>query len=260
MNDVTKRFIDTYRAMGLTGYKMGKDCPVITKQKISNIENGKTEASMEVLSAFFSCYDEVNPDYIMKGKGRMLKDSDSSIEVVPSAEKIEGEYFTENNNGVKFYDLGNGKYRMVVKKVPFSAYGRFANEADTLEPDKEDWEEESFEFGQVVHGKYLSFDVKGDSMDDGSRNSFEEGDVLLVRELGRQHWRDKFRLKDHPYWVVVFDSSVLLKQMVAQDIETGDLTFHSLNPSPEYADFTLNVDRIRALFYVLQKKPKTIMY
>lgn len=37
MNDVTRRFIETYKEMGLTGYRMGKKCPSITKQKISNI-------------------------------------------------------------------------------------------------------------------------------------------------------------------------------------------------------------------------------
>lgn len=260
MNDVTKRFIEVYKTMGLTGYKMGKECPVITKQKISNIEKGETEVSSEVLSAFLSYYKEANPDYILTGNGKIMKGEAANIEAVPTILSSGGEYYTENNNGVKFYKLENDKYRMTVKKVPFCAYGRFANEADTLDPDKEDWDEESFEFDEIVHGKYLAFEVKGESMDDGTRNSFEEGDIVLVRELGRQHWQGKFRFNDHPYWVIVFDSSVLIKQMVAQNMETGELTFHSLNPSPEYSDFTLNVNEIRALFYVLQKKPKAIMY
>ena len=33
MNEVTKRFVETYKAMGLTGYKMGKSSNIITKQK-----------------------------------------------------------------------------------------------------------------------------------------------------------------------------------------------------------------------------------
>lgn len=49
---------------------------------------------------------------------------------------------------------------------------------------------------------------------------------------------------------------VLIKQIVAQNLETGELTFHSLNNSPEYSDFQLNMDQIRALYYVLQKKTK----
>lgn len=67
MNDVTKRFIETYKSLGLTGYRMGKQSSVITKQKISNIEKGVTEVSSEILSDFFSNYSEVNPDYVLTG-------------------------------------------------------------------------------------------------------------------------------------------------------------------------------------------------
>lgn len=49
MNDLTKRFIETYKALGLTGYQMGKVSKIITKQKISNIENGITDVSTEIL-------------------------------------------------------------------------------------------------------------------------------------------------------------------------------------------------------------------
>ena len=75
MNDVTKRFIDTYKSMGLTGYRMGKKSSVITKQKISNIEKGITEASTEILHDFFRIYKEVNPSYILTGDGEMLRKS-----------------------------------------------------------------------------------------------------------------------------------------------------------------------------------------
>lgn len=261
MNDVTKRFIETYKSLGLTGYRMGKQSSVITKQKISNIENGITEVSSEILSDFFSNYSEVNPDYVLTGEGKRLKDDKSIIELeqIPTEEKI-GKFFTENTNGVKFYDLGNGKYRMLVKHVPFCAYGRFANEADTFEPDKEDWEEDAFEVSKIVHGNYLSFEVKGESMDDGTRSSFESGDRVLVRELGKEHWMEKIRYRDYPFWVVVFGSSVLIKQIVEQDLKNGTITLHSLNPSPEYCDFKLSLDEIRKLYYVVQKKPKIVSF
>lgn len=185
---------------------------------------------------------------------------DSSNNAVEVPLENEGTFYTENHNGTKFYELPDGNYRMEVSLVPWCAYGRFANECGTLEPDKEEWEKESFHTDKIVHGRYLAFEVRGDSMDDGTRASFEEGDIVLVRELDRIHWKDGIRFKDHPYWVVVFDSSVLIKQMVDQDLEKGEITFHSLNPSPEYADFSLNMDDIRALYYVLQKKPKTVKF
>ena len=170
-------------------------------------------------------------------------------------EDEEMEFVTESNTGARFYKKG-GKLFMTVRHVPYAAFGQFANDSDRLDPVNDEWEEETYEVDRVARGHYLSFEVKGDSMDTGSRESFEAGDRVLVRELEREHWRDRIRFNDHPYWVVVFGSSVLIKQMVAQDMRTCTLTFHSLNPSPEYADFTISENDIRALYYVIRKKPR----
>lgn len=228
----------------------------VTPTQIYDLLSGKTKKISEsVADKIINAFPAYNKVWVLTGSGNPMQESLLEIPVTDE----EGEFYTENHNSVRFYDLG-GKYRMVVKLVPFAAYGKFANECDTLEPEKEDWEEESFETDKIVHGKYFAFEVKGESMDDGTRNSFEEGDRILVRELDRLHWKDGLRINDHPYWVVVFDSSVLIKQVVAQDLEKGTVTFHSLNPSPEYSDFSLEMDKIRALYYVLQKKPRTVKY
>lgn len=208
-----------------------------------------------VNSAFGNIFD---PQWILTGEGNMLI---NNIEASPvPVEEQKGDYFTETHNGVKYYDLGNGNYRMVVKLVPHCAYARFINETNTLEPDKENWEEESFIVDKIAHGRYFAFEVKGDSMDDGTRASFEEGDRVLARELDRIHWKDGIRFNSYPYWVVSFGNSVLIKEVISQDLEQGTITFHSLNPSPEYSDFFLHMDEIRSLYYVVQKKPKTVKY
>lgn len=97
MNDVTRRFIETYKEMGLTGYRMGKKCPSITKQKISNIENNLTEASIDMVSNFCEIYSNVNANYILTGKGPMFLDNETShsslsekdVEDFPSPETAE---------------------------------------------------------------------------------------------------------------------------------------------------------------------------
>lgn len=83
MNDVTKRFIETYKSMGLTGYRMGKNSSVITKQKIFNIENDITDVSIDIVSDFCATYDTVNSNYILTGRGNMFnRESDSHDEVL----------------------------------------------------------------------------------------------------------------------------------------------------------------------------------
>lgn len=83
--------------MGLTGYRMGKKCPSITKQKISNIENNLTEASIDMVSNFCEIYSNVNANYILTGKGPMFLDNETShssltekdVEDLPSPETAE---------------------------------------------------------------------------------------------------------------------------------------------------------------------------
>ena len=233
---------------GIMGYK---------ESSFSQILNGHVPVSDKFLNRLSILDERINIDWVKTGYGEMIQPK-MKQEVTPVEDDVM-EFVTESNTGARFYKKG-GKLFMTVRHVPYAAFGQFANEADSLEALNEEWLWETYEVDRVAHGHYISFEVKGDSMDTGTRTSFEAGDKILVRELGRQHWRDRIRFNDSPFWVVVFGSSVLLKQMISQDLEKGTLTFHSLNPSPEYADFTLSENDIRSLYYVIKKKPKQITF
>lgn len=168
--------------------------------------------------------------------------------------------YLETKNGIEYYELGGGKFLMEVPLVPYHAYARFANEGTALEADAEEWRKESFTVDKIGRGRYFSFVVKGDSMDDDSKRSFSDGDIILARELDRIHWVNGIRFDRYPYWVISFDNSVLIKQIVHQDLQTGDITCHSLNPSPEYGDFKINLDDVKGLYRVIKKKPKEVDY
>ncbi|MDR2913678.1 MAG: XRE family transcriptional regulator [Tannerella sp.] len=232
----------------------------VTRQAANNWVREGYSVGSGVLYKILEKFPQISQPWLFDGTGDMLKkDFISNVVSVPAEEDHDGE-FTDSFNGAKFFDLKNGKYQMSVPLVPFFAYGKFANDADSLEPDNEGWENESFEVDGIVRGKYFAFEVKGDSMDDESRNSFEEGDRVLARELNNAHWKDGIRYKKYPYWVIVFDSSVLIKQIIDHNMETGEITCHSLNKSPEYCDFKLSLNKVRKLYNVVQKKPKAVNY
>ncbi len=219
----------------------------------SQILNGRVPVSEKFLGRLSALDPRINLDWVRHNTGEMLLPVDPVVEArMVSDDDLE--YLSANSKGCKFYKRGNRLF-MTVRHVPYAAFGQFVNDSDRLDPVEDEWSEETYEVDRLARGHYLSFEVKGDSMDTGSRQSFESGDRVLVRELEREFWRDRIRFDKRPYWVVVFGSSVLLKQMIAQDLTNGTVTFHSLNPSPEYADFTLNEDDIRALYYVIRKKP-----
>lgn len=82
VNEITRRFINTYKEMGITGYRMEKESnerasSIITKQKISNIEKEIVDASIDVVSEFCILYPKVNANYILTGNGEMFLSNES---------------------------------------------------------------------------------------------------------------------------------------------------------------------------------------
>lgn len=162
--------------------------------------------------------------------------------------------YTTNSNGVRFYEQQDGKLMMQVPVVEYNALGSLGDDFTPLYKDRDEEELVFFYAEKVYHGKYIAFKVNGDSMDDGTRKSFQRGDIILVRELDKQDWMPKLHIADWPYWVVCWGNNIRLKEIVNQDERT--ITLHSLNPSPEYTDFQLNLENVHRLFNVIEIQPK----
>lgn len=98
-------------------------------------------------------------------------------------------------------------------------------------------------------GHYIAFEVRGDSMDDGTKRSICEGDILLGRELRKDLWQ--FRLHIPKVFVIVHRSDgIICKEIIAHDVESGIIVCHSWNPDPEYQDFEIDMRDVLQLFYV----------
>jgi hypothetical protein len=164
--------------------------------------------------------------------------------------------YTTNGHGVRFYEQQDGQILMQTPIVQFDALGSPEDDYTELVASREEGELSSWIVDAVHQGKYYSFMVDNDSMDDGSRDSFQKGDMVLVRELDRQDWQPHLYINKWRFWVVCFGNCIRIKEIVAQDMEAGTITLHSLNPSPEYTDFTLRLDQVNRLFNVIQLQPK----
>ena len=238
-----------------------------TGLSIGYISKLRIEPSPTKLRSIINAATDLNQQWLLTGEGPMLVQQaaqdtgkkalpDIPSNAVPS-EAIDIEYAGENRNGGIFYrDKNSGKLFLSVPHVPYAARGEFPNLADSLEPNSE-WGRETYEVDKKVNGRYFSFEVRGDSMDNGMRKSLQDGDKVLVRELELDNWRT-LRAGDHRFWILVFGSSVLIKEISSFDGDTGVVTCHSLNPSPEYHDFSLSLDDVRYLYYVIKIKPHEI--
>ena len=99
-------------------------------------------------------------------------------------------------------------------------------------------------------GVYMAFEVKGDSMDDGSRNSYEQGDIIICRQIAQHHWQNKLHINKYDFVIVHRTEGVLLKKIVGHDTATGTLTLHSLNSL--YDDFTVHLNEVAQIFNVIK--------
>ena len=100
-------------------------------------------------------------------------------------------------------------------------------------------------------GKHLFFEVRGDSMDDGSIESYPEGSRLLARNVGREHWIYRLHINSWDFIIVHRNEGILTKRIIDHDVANGTITCHSLNPL--YDDFILHLNDVLELYVIIQK-------
>jgi transcriptional regulator with XRE-family HTH domain len=219
--------------LGLTQKELG-DLIGASRETIINYEKGKPipKSKDEILSKVL----EPGSVYTKSVKSEVVKESDNF----------------ENKNGNRFIELPNGQFYMLMPLAEFKIQAGLLShyqDADFLM----DLSQHGILVDKPVQGRYVAFRVNGDSMDDGSSEAITRNSVVSTRELQRHLWNGKLRFKDFPYWVIYTTQSKmpLLKEIVDHNVEEGYITCHSLNDSPEFSDFRLNMNDIQALFYVI---------
>lgn len=225
----------------------------IAQTTLNDCIKGNTEPKFGLIDKIINVEPNINVDWLLTGRGdkEKLKEDDTFDLSVPKGGDSEP-YFV-NKSGVEYYEMPNGKFRMRVPLVPIKAYAKYIDEyrdADSVS----DLEEVEFVVDKIGLGRYYAFEIKGDSMDDCSKRSISNGDIVLARELSRCHWRNKLHNDDYPFWIIVLDNTILCKQIVDQDLDQGEITCHSLNPSPEYGDFKLKLNDVRQLCNIVLRQ------
>jgi plasmid maintenance system antidote protein VapI len=99
-------------------------------------------------------------------------------------------------------------------------------------------------------GNYIAFEVRGDSMNDGTEESYLEGDRLLCREIPQHLWVDsKLHIKKWDF-VIVHEDGIIVKRITDHDVENHTITVHSLNDM--YPDRILDLAEVKQIFNVIE--------
>lgn len=103
---------------------------------------------------------------------------------------------------------------------------------------------------RTYHGNYRLFEAEGDSMDDGSRSSICDGDIVLGREVKRDLWQYRLHINDWYFIIIHRTEGISIKKIISHDVEHGIITCHSLNDM--FRDYQLHLDEIAELYNLIK--------
>lgn len=243
-----KYLIDNYAEGSVR--KFSQMIELSSSQKLNRLfnldkrNNKYPEPSYDIIQSIANKFSTININWLMMGSGDMMVSNARMVQEHPTE-------YLKNNNGNKYLELDNGKYKIVAPVVPAQAYARYVSECCDVEY-IEELEKVEFIVNHIGRGKYVSFEIKGDSMDDDSKRSIPDRSLVLCRELKQDLWQNKLHLKKYPYWIIVHQNTILCKEILEHDVEKGLIKCHSLNPSPEYQDFEVDLNEVKQLLNIIK--------
>lgn len=232
-----ERFYEVRDALGLTDYKIQTSVEGITKNMLDKLRQGiVTEVSIKILKPFIEAYPQVNVNYILTGSGSMFNQEQGAIEAKVEAKPIDADIIIQvplvNQYAYAGYLSGyqTDTYLDSLPTIPFIA-------------------------DHEMKGNYIAFEVKGDSMNDGTEESYLEGDKLFCREIPQHLWVDsKLHIRKWDF-VIVHEEGILVKRIIDHDVQNHTITVHSLNDF--YPDKVIDLAEVRQIFNVVEmQRPK----
>lgn len=153
-------------------------------------------------------------------------------------------------SGMEFRDLDNGMVLMTIPLVDEYAYASYPHGWK----DKEyliELPKYSIVLPKRERGIFRAFEVRGDSMDDGTRYSICYGDVAIGRLIESEYWDIKLHTNGGTDYVIVTHDGVVVKRITKHDTKDGIITCSSLNPDKnEYPDYDIRLTEVYELYKV----------
>jgi SOS-response transcriptional repressor LexA len=200
------------------------------------IENivGKRQSKpgFEFLNALMKTFPQVNATWLLTGEGEIMTDSKKS-------------------NAVPAVHNEDATRAPLVSQFAHAGYLR-----GYCDPEFMDSQPVYFSTRKYDNGNYVAFEIRGDSMKDGTDLSICDGDTVLCKELPVEYWKEKIQTPK-VYVIIHRSEGITCKEVTHHNLENGEITCHSWNPDPEYSDFKLNLAEVNQLFYLKEISRKS---
>lgn len=224
---IEKKGITAYELSSSTGISQSTLSRIIHKGSKPNLKNS------EVLAKYF----QITKDWLINGSIEKEDLNQNAVLNEPSSEYLKLDSLSVmhvplvNQYAYAGYMSGSGdtEYIETLPKIPFVL-------------DKE------------YKGEYLCFEVKGDSMDDESHQSYLEGDILLCRNIRKEYWKSKLHINKWDFVIVHREKGIVVKRIIKHDVEQGVITLHSFNDY--YSDYDVHLNDVDKIFNIVDLQRK----
>lgn len=212
---------------GLNKNSFSKAIGISNNVTITRIINEKRSPSRSTCEKIVTAFPKYNLTWILTGEGNMLTDATSLDEASPIDEPIILRVPLVSQYAQAGYLCGyaDAAYMATLPTIPYIV-------------------------DHEAQGHYVAFEVKGDSMNDGTEDAILEGDRLLCREIMPHLWADsKLHIRKWDF-VIVHTEGILVKRIINHDVENHTITIHSLNSM--YPDKVINLSEVKQIFNVIE--------
>lgn len=218
----------------------------VTITRLINEERKPSRMTLEKIAQRFPQY---NPDWVLSGEGEMhRKEENKEVSADNGKQQEKKEQFTNSQfipNVRPVENIGFMNVPLVHIRAQCGYLNGYGDQeyVDTLPtlPVIVD---------RTYHGCYRLFEAEGDSMDDGTRNSICDGDIVLGREVKRDLWQYKLHINDWYFIIVHRTEGLSIKKIIDHDVEHGIITCHSLNDM--FRDYQVHLDELAELYNLVK--------
>lgn len=239
-NEYSERFLAVIEKLGYSDYKIWNEVESLSKATMSKIRRGICGVSMNALCDFIEQYPQVNAEYIITGRGSMFNQEQEAV--------VDKKVLS---NDAKPINADITIYVPLVNQYAYAGYlsgyqnNTYMDSLPTI----------PFMTDHEMRGNYIAFEVKGDSMNNGTEESYLEGDRLFCREIPQHLWVDsKLHIRKWDF-VIVHEDGILVKRIIDHDVQNHTITVHSLNDF--YPDKVIDLAEVRQIFNVVEmQRPK----
>ena len=99
---------------------------------------------------------------------------------------------------------------------------------------------------------FVAFEVRGDSMDDNTKDALSEGDTIICRELPQILWKDSQLPINRWDFVIVHEEGIIVKRITNHDVQNHTITIHSLNNF--YPDRIIDLAKVKQIFCIVETR------